>query len=62
MSKNADYNQLNIKKWAITELNVPCVPEYRIFESVQNYIIHIAQSNSQEVKMNFTEREKIINF
>jgi hypothetical protein len=62
VSKNADYNQLNIKKWAITELNVPCVPEYRIFESVQNYIIHITQSNTQEVKINFTEREKIINF
>jgi hypothetical protein len=62
VSKNADYNQLNIKKWAITELNVPCVPEYRIFESVQNYIINITQTNTQEVKMDFTEREKIINF
>lgn len=61
-SKNADYNQLNIKKWAITELNTPCVPEYRIFVAVQEYIIKITQTNSQEVKMNFTEREKILNF
>ena len=61
-TKNSDYNQLNIKKWAITELNTPCVPEYRIFVAVQEYIIKITQTNSQEVKMNFTEREKILNF
>ncbi len=61
-TKNADYNQLNIKKWAITELNTPCVPEYRIFVTVQEYIIKITQTNSEEVKMNFTEREKILNF
>ncbi|MBI3521018.1 MAG: hypothetical protein HY062_16890 [Bacteroidetes bacterium] len=59
---SADYNILYIKRWAITELNVPCVPEYRIFKTVHHYIIDVTQTDSKEVKFNFTEREKLINF
>lgn len=59
---NSDYNMLYIKRWAITELNVPCVPEYRVFKEVQKYIISITQTDYREVKMEFTEREKILNF
>jgi hypothetical protein len=61
-TKAPDYNVLSIKKWAITELNVPCVPEYRIFDAVQKDIITLTQTNSKEVQLIFTEREKIINF
>jgi len=61
-TKSPDYNVLSIKNWAITELNVPCVPEYRIFEEVQQNIITLTQTNSKEVQLIFTEREKIINF
>ena len=61
-TKSSDYNVLSIKNWAITELNVPCVPEYRIFEEVQQNIITLTQTNSKEVQLIFTEREKIINF
>ncbi len=61
VTTNADYNILNIKKWALTELNAPCVPEYRIFKSAQRYVIHITKTNSQDVKMEITEREKLFN-
>ncbi len=57
-----DYNVLYIKRWAMSELNVPCVPEYRIFKTAHRYIIDITQTNSKEVKLNFTEREKLIDF
>lgn len=57
-----DYNTLYIKNWAQAELKVPCVPEYRIFKTVQWYIIQITQTDSKEVKFNFTEREKLIKF
>lgn len=60
--KQEDNNVLDIKKWAITELNTPCVPEYRIFVAVQNYIIQLTHTTEQDVEMDFTEREKIINF
>jgi hypothetical protein len=53
---------LYIKRWAEDELNVPCVPEYRIFKTVQWYIIQITQTDSKEVKFNFVEREKLVDF
>lgn len=59
---NENHNVLYIKKWAVDELNVPCVPEYRIFKNVQHYIIQLTQTNSTEVKFNFIEREKLIDF
>jgi hypothetical protein len=61
VTTNTDHNILFIKKWALTELNAPCVPEYRIFKSVQRYVIHITETSSQEVKMEFTERERLFN-
>ncbi len=51
-----------IKKWVEEELNVPCVPEYRIFRNAHHYIIQLTQTDSKEVKFNFIEREKLINF
>lgn len=62
VTANPNNNTLNIKYWAITELNVPCVPEYRIFKNVQQYIINITGTSSDEVLLEFTEREKILNF
>ena len=61
-STNEDYNVLFIKKWVETELNVPCVPEYRIFKNAHHYIIQLTQTDSKEVKFNFIEREKLIHF
>ena len=61
VSTDANYNILNIKKWAMTELNTPCVPEYRVFKTVQRYVIYITQTNAREVKLEFTEREKLFN-
>jgi hypothetical protein len=61
-TKAPNYNVLSIKNWAITELNVPCVPEYRIFEVVQQEIITLTHTNKEEVQLVFTEREKIFNF
>lgn len=60
--KDGDKNILYIKKWAVNELNVPCVPEYRIFKNVHWYIIQITQTDSKEVKFNFIEREKLLDF
>lgn len=59
---NEDYNVLYIKQWAADELNVPCVPEYRIFKNAHHYIIQLTQTDSKEVKFNFIEREKLIQF
>ena len=61
-TKAPNYNVISIKNWAITELNVPCVPEYRIFDAVQKEIITLTHTNHKEVQLIFTEREKIINF
>lgn len=58
---HANYNSLNIKKWAITELQTPCIPEYRVFKSVQQFVIYITRTNAQEVKLDFTERERLFN-
>lgn len=60
--KKKDYNELQIKKWALNELNVPCVPEYRIFKNVHRYIIQLTQTDYKEVKFNYVEREKLIDF
>jgi hypothetical protein len=59
---NEDHNVLYIKKWVEEELNVPCVPEYRIFRNAHHYIIQLTQTDSKEVKFNFIEREKLIDF
>lgn len=59
---NKDQNVLYIKQWAINELTVPCVPEYRIFKTVHQYVIDITGTNSKEVRFNFIEREKLIEF
>ncbi len=62
VTKEDNQNILYVKKWAIDELNVPCVPEYRIFKNVQRYIIQLTQTDSKEVKFNFIEREKLLDF
>lgn len=62
VTTNPNNNVLSIKYWALTELNVPCVPEYRIFKNIQEYIIRITGTSSDEVILEFTEREKILNF
>jgi hypothetical protein len=59
---NQNRNVLYIKKWVEGELNVPCVPEYRIFKNTHRYIIQLTQTDSKEVKFNFIEREKLIEF
>lgn len=60
--KNDNQNVLYIKKWAINELHVPCVPEYRIFKNVHRYIILLTQTDSKEVKFKFIERDKLLDF
>lgn len=62
VNKGTDNNVLYIKHWAIDELKVPCVPEYRIFTYLHTYIMKLTNSSEQDVKMEFTEREKILNF
>ncbi len=59
---NDEHHVINIKRWAKQELKVPCVPEYRIYKVVQWYIIKLTETDSKEVKFNFIEREKILNF
>jgi hypothetical protein len=61
-SKKDSVNALNIKHWCSDELNVPCVPEYRIFKNVQRYVIQLTQTDSKEVAFEFTEREKLLDF
>lgn len=60
--KNSGYNLLYIKHWAMAELNTPCVPEHRIFEKVRDHVIVLTRSRLEEVKMDFTERQKIFDF
>lgn len=62
VTPDSNNNVLNFKYWAITELNVPCVPEYRVFKNVQEYIINITGAGSDEVILEFIEREKILDF
>lgn len=57
---NANYNMLNLKRWCMTELNAPCIPEKRQFENVQQYLIVITNSSEQDVKLEFIEREKLL--
>ena len=56
---NANYNTLNVKRWCMTELNVPCIPEKRQFENVQQYLIVITNCNREDVQLEFMEREKL---
>jgi len=56
-----NHHVINIKRWAINELNAPCVPEYRIFKTVHWYIIKLTETDSKEVQFNFIEREKLLN-
>ncbi len=62
VTKDADYNILHIKYWALNELKAPCVPEYRIFEKVQKQVIILTNTNALEVRMDFTERQKLLDF
>ncbi len=62
VTTNADYNILYIKNWALTELGSPCIPEYRTFEKVYESVIMLTRTDSENVKMEFTEREKILDF
>lgn len=62
VTKNSDYNILYIKNWAMNELNTPCVPEYRIYKKVQQQVINLTGTDEENVKLDFTERQKIINF
>lgn len=62
VSKEEDFNVLYIKHWALEELKTPCVPEYRIFKAVQHHIIKLTGTNATEVEMDFTEREKLLDF
>ena len=61
VTTNTNYNILTIKKWVMAELHTPCIPEYRVFKTVQQYVIYITHTNAQEVKLEFTEREKLFN-
>lgn len=62
VTKDSDYNILYIKHWALHELGAPCVPEYRIFRKVQERVILLTNTNAGNVKMDFTEREKLLDF
>lgn len=57
-----NHHVLYIKRWAVDELGVPCVPEYRVFKKVHQYVVDITGTNSKEVVFNFVEREKILDF
>jgi hypothetical protein len=60
--RNSDYNLLYIKQWAMGELNTPCVPEYRIFEKVQERVILLTRTGPEDVKLDFKERQKLFGF
>lgn len=62
VTQGENNNVLHVKYWALDELHAPCVPEYRVFERVQQYVIFLTHTNEQEVKMEFVEREKLLNF
>lgn len=62
VTKDPDYNILFIKHWALHELGTPCVPEYRIFKKVQERVIILTNTGPGDVKMDFTEREKLLDF
>ncbi len=53
---------LYIKKWAMHELNTPCVPEYRIFKTVQAYIIKITNTDTNHVSLRYTEKRQLLHF
>ncbi len=54
-----DEKTLNVKRWCMTELNAPCVPEYRIFNYVRYYLVALTGTTPNDVKMEFLEREKL---
>lgn len=54
--------ELNFKLWAITELGAPCIPEERIFVNGYNYITKVTDANSNDIKYEFIERERILGF
>ncbi len=62
VTPSSDYNVLYIKKWALTELGTPCIPEYRVFRHTQNEVIQLTKTSEKNVKLNFTERQKLFNF
>ncbi len=62
VAKNDNYNVLFIKHWALEELNTPCVPEYRIFKKVQERVILLTNTTSDDVILEFIERDKLLDF
>lgn len=62
VTTTSDYNILNVKTWALTELGSPCIPEYRVFRHTQNEVVQLTHTSEKDVKMNFTERQKLFNF
>lgn len=62
VTRDADYNLLYVKHWAMTELNAPCVPEHRIFENVQKRVILLTRTGPNDVRLDYTERKKILDF
>jgi len=60
--RNSDYNLLYIKQWAMAELNTPCVPEYRIFEKVQERVSLLSRSRPEDVRLDFKERQRLFGF
>ena len=62
VTTNANYNMLNLKRWCIAELNVPCIPERRQFENVRQYLLSITKCGTQDVQLEFLEREKLFSF
>mgnify|MGYP001012828134 CR=1 FL=1 len=62
VTTTSDYNMLNVKTWALTELGSPCIPEYRVFRHTQNEVVQLTHTSEKDVKMNFTERQKLFNF
>ena len=57
-----DEKKINVKRWCMTELNAPCVPEYRIFNYVRYYLVALTGTTPNDVKMEFLEREKLFGF
>ncbi len=60
--RNSDYNLLYVKQWAMAELNAPCVPEYRIFEKVQERVSLLSRCPPGDVRLDFKERQRLFGF
>jgi hypothetical protein len=58
-NKGGNRNSLNIKQWAMHELNVPGYPEKRVFEAVERHIQKITCCDD-EVSLLYTEKLSIL--